>query len=34
MRKIYMLCVVFGTFASLWLMHAQEKQNPTSRAGT
>ena len=33
MRKIYMLCVVFGTFASLWLMHAQEKQNPNFTGG-
>ena len=33
MRKIYTLCVVLVTFAGLWLLNAQEKQNPNFTGG-
>src|SRR5678815_1659288 len=33
MRKLYSLCVVFATFAGLWMLQAQEKQNPNFTGG-
>jgi quercetin dioxygenase-like cupin family protein len=33
MRKVYTLCVVLGTFAGLWIIEAQEKQNPNFTGG-
>ena len=33
MRKVYTLGVVLGTFAGLWIMQAQEKQNPNFTGG-
>ena len=34
MRKVYMLGVAFSAFAGLWMMQAQEKQNPNFTGGT